>query len=195
MMFGHAVAIFLTINSSSNHRNRRSRGASDRQSCTTSPRPDRLEVGYQDEKPRSGGTPVASTIAASTKHEVPTALSERNPAYPTAICLSSEIAESVDGNPIGNGNSKRPGSFVFDIFAEDDDNGLAGARQRPAKRRLRDSPSPTGTGEVYAFCYITVTSWWVLREHRPREGTVQRSSRVAGSTNCRRAASIYGFGA
>ena len=39
---------FLTINSSSNHRNRRSRGASDRQSCTTSPRSDWLEVGYQD---------------------------------------------------------------------------------------------------------------------------------------------------
>jgi hypothetical protein len=147
-MFGHRLAIFLKINSSSNHRNRRSRGASDRQSRTTSTRSDWLEFEYQDEEPRSSGTPVAGTVAASAEHEVPTLYPRFLSDTTTAICFSSEIAESVDGNPVDSGNNKRPYSFKFDIFAKDDDNGLASARQRPAKRRLWDSPSPTGTGEV-----------------------------------------------
>lgn len=145
--FGHGLAIFLKINSSSSHHNRRSRGASDRQSCTTSSRSDWLEFGYQDEEPRSSGTPVAGTVAASAEHEVPT-LYPRFLSDTTAICFSFEIAESIDGNPVDSGNNKRPYSFKFNIFAKDYDNGLASARQRPTKPRLWDSPPPTGIGEA-----------------------------------------------
>jgi hypothetical protein len=147
-MFGHALATFLTIDSSSNHRNRRPRGASDRQSCTTSPRSDWVEFGYQDEEPGFSSTPVAGAVAVPAEYEVPMLYPREISDTTTAICLRSEIAESVDGNPVDNGNNKRPSSFAFDIFAEGDDNGLAGARRRPTKRRLRDSTSLQAPGEV-----------------------------------------------
>ena len=103
---------------------------------------------HHHDSPLSSSTPVASTIATATEHEVPTLYPREISDTTPAICLSSEIAESIDGNTVDNGNNKRLCSFVFDILAEGDGNGLARARQPPAKQRIQDSPSPTGTSKV-----------------------------------------------
>jgi hypothetical protein len=51
---------------------------------------------------------------------------------------SPEIAGSDDGRAVDDGTDKRPHPFVFDVFAEDDDE-LVNDGQPPAKRRRRTS--------------------------------------------------------
>jgi hypothetical protein len=105
-----------------------------------------LEVGYQDVELRND-TPVADTMAVSDEHEVAWLYTREISDNTTAICLSPEIAENVDRNPVNNGSNKCSCPFVFDFFAENDD-GLSGPCKRPAKRRFRDLASLTGIGEV-----------------------------------------------
>jgi hypothetical protein len=52
--------------------------------------------------------------------------------------VSPEIADSNDGRAVDDGTDKRPHPFVFDVFAEDDDE-LINDGQSPAKRRRRAS--------------------------------------------------------
>jgi hypothetical protein len=51
---------------------------------------------------------------------------------------SPEIADSNDGRAVDDGTDKRPHHFVFDVFAEDNDE-LINDGQLPAKRRRRAS--------------------------------------------------------
>ena len=51
---------------------------------------------------------------------------------------SPEIADSDDGRAVDDATDKRPRPFVFDVFAEDDDEPVNDG-QLPAKRRRRAS--------------------------------------------------------
>lgn len=66
---------------------------------------------------------IAGPAVPVDKHEVSTIRFRKvSDNTMTTTCLSAEIAESDDGNPVDNGTSQRPCPFVFDTFAEDDDN-------------------------------------------------------------------------
>jgi hypothetical protein len=119
-------------------------------SSTVGPRSGWLKTEHQNEECDTSGTFIAGIVVEVNEHEV-SPLHIRDTLEPTiATCLSPEIAESDDGNPVDNRNNKRSYPFAFDVFAEDegDDDGLASEGQRPPKRFLRNTPSPTGIHEV-----------------------------------------------
>jgi hypothetical protein len=109
-----------------------------------------------------------------------------------AYSASPEIAESNDGRVVDDGTDKRPRPFVFDVFAEDDDE-LVNNGQPPAKRQRRASSS-VRTEQARTPPVVNLPHDVELHADFTRKEETMEGSRVAGSAHCRRATDTVGAG-